>query len=737
MPPYNFRKAFNGKNNQRRLAQVKDVLKTLIKPGAFSELGASSGIPGGASLGSAISEYTGMGRYRRRKAPMRRRATTTRTYKKKSYAKAPTRKYRGKGAYTPAGTYAGYGQYKRKSRHHGAVIEGPLITGSTGGSQANRFTTSMKYTELGGLMVTGKCYVRDIVAGNTGDLTTQTFNVQPGLASAFGTFIASIASNFESYECSQVLYHYDTLIDPNLTSSTYGIALMCSQNVVNEPLLTDKRSFLETAGSLSGRLTQSMVLPVECNRKKIAAQHSHLWVRNFGLYETEQQQDYDLARISIATYGLPSTLFGQVLAELSVSYTIHFISPKPVKLPIRRFVAVCSSDGDSSSSSTITDWVAGAAVTAGQVIAIGTPAVQVPFGTFTKMLSPLGNLNSISSPNTGVCPRNSLDLKIDYVIPLHNGIAQTHSYTEVIGFASTVAARYAVDSAFSQIQQFITPSIAGAGVEGVGCFSITFPPEVSGYFQINFNLKFQETISTAPWQPATTAQNPGPAQPLYCGWRDPVWGKPMTETGAQNGISFVTDMYGLNGDSEEPKGFYCTNPFLRANQQPMAINNTPGTVATHGFPLTGDNTGGASTSGVWLNQPATKPGMSISYVARIRVRPSAYPNRFVIGLTNMFYQGGNGAFMSDASNGHMHSTNTSKLGNAYDTIATVNGVPNVVTSPWYSNSGTKFLYHGSRLQQSQLEVTEIQSQFGFQQQSDKLKFVAMADNSIPIDSGKA
>lgn len=273
---------------------------------------------------------------RRRSAPKRRRTTARRTVVRRRPAarRAPARSRVSKsmlGTVSKAVGYIGqllpspYNSYAKAFSRLGGIITGHGDYSMSGG----QLTGSVPYIRntKRGFIIQNREYIMDI---GSGDNTPTSFkidglNLNPGVSTTF-PWLSQIARNFEEYRFSGLVFEYKTLSVDAIAASTVNIGsvfMACDYNVLHGTF-PSKQAVENYEFSVSGKPSQTMMLPIECKRAETPV--STLYVRDDAMVVSASDlRLYDLGLMCIGSQGLPAPAAS--IGELWVTYEVEFFKP--------------------------------------------------------------------------------------------------------------------------------------------------------------------------------------------------------------------------------------------------------------------------------------------------------------------------------------------------------------------------------------------------------------------------
>lgn len=166
-------------------------------------------------------------------------------------------------------------------------------------------------------------YLRDIYTGPTaGAFNYTTVAVNPGLHESF-PYLAGIASNFEEYRVSGIVYEVVSTTSPYNSASAMGSIVMAMQYNASSPPFSTKPQMENSDFAISARFDKSLMYGIEC--KDLAT--NNLYVRAHDISARTPLTSTDVGLLQIATQ--PSSTFptNSTIGELWVSYDIEFLRP--------------------------------------------------------------------------------------------------------------------------------------------------------------------------------------------------------------------------------------------------------------------------------------------------------------------------------------------------------------------------------------------------------------------------
>lgn len=261
---------------------------------------------------------------------------------------AKPRVYKGKGAYVrsaPRGNYAsGYGDYNMGDgssigSHIGAWLGDKaqtLIKSVTGFGDYVKPGWNVKSNSLlsmgqdppqvkngsnGGVVVTHREYLGDIVTGTPGEFVVSSYKIQPGLQGSF-PWLSVLAQNFEQYRLQGMIYEFkSTSADSlNSTNTALGEVIMATEYDSKKPNFASKMEMQNHQYAVASRQSSSMLHPIECAHPLSTL--DLLYIRQGTPPEDTDTRMYDFGNFQIATVGQQGANVN--IGELWVSYQVCF-----------------------------------------------------------------------------------------------------------------------------------------------------------------------------------------------------------------------------------------------------------------------------------------------------------------------------------------------------------------------------------------------------------------------------
>lgn len=180
------------------------------------------------------------------------------------------------------------------------------------------FMNSMK----DGFKVRHREYIGDVVGSTLFSATT--YLVNPGLNTSF-PWLSNIASNFEQYRFSGLVYEFKSTCGDALssTNNALGTVILTADYNVTTPAFASKVEAENSMWCSSTKPSRSVIMPVEC--KSNFNPMSQLYIRSTTIQPNQNKQFYDLCQLQVATQGMQ--IDNVVIGELWCSYEVQLFKP--------------------------------------------------------------------------------------------------------------------------------------------------------------------------------------------------------------------------------------------------------------------------------------------------------------------------------------------------------------------------------------------------------------------------
>jgi hypothetical protein len=167
-------------------------------------------------------------------------------------------------------------------------------------------------------------YITDVTCGSSGLFTTQSFNLNPGLASTF-PWLSGIAANFQEWQPKGIIFEYKTQSGNSVSSATTTLpeVMMSTQYRSTAPVFTNEVDMLQEDFATSGIASESFIHCIECDPRQNPMNVAY--VRTTSVPSTDTQNTYDLGIFTIATIG--GLANNVLLGKLYVTYEIELRKP--------------------------------------------------------------------------------------------------------------------------------------------------------------------------------------------------------------------------------------------------------------------------------------------------------------------------------------------------------------------------------------------------------------------------
>jgi len=170
-------------------------------------------------------------------------------------------------------------------------------------------------------------YIRDITSSSTiGAFNLDSFTVNPAIITTF-PWLAQMAQYFEYYEVEGLLFRFQSLSADSVGTTNTAIGSIMSAflyDTLDTPI-TSKQQLLQYDGSCDAKISESMIVGVECDPKERAS--SKLYIAPT-VPSNADAKTYNLGNLVIATQGLQAA--SQTVGELWVHYRIKFHMAKQI-----------------------------------------------------------------------------------------------------------------------------------------------------------------------------------------------------------------------------------------------------------------------------------------------------------------------------------------------------------------------------------------------------------------------
>lgn len=205
----------------------------------------------------------------------------------------------------------GFGEYQIRSNalYEGAQVpfvrNDPLINGTT---------------------VSHKEFIMDVVTSDTiGDFKSQQFDLNVALRSTF-PWLSQISANYEEYSLEGCLLCFRSMSADalNSTNTSLGTIIMATQYNTYQPVFSNKAEMEAHAYSMSGRPSEDLVHPIECDPHQSTI--TTFFTRTGSVPDSADQRLYDVGRFEIATTGFQAASVN--IGELHITYQVTLGKPR-------------------------------------------------------------------------------------------------------------------------------------------------------------------------------------------------------------------------------------------------------------------------------------------------------------------------------------------------------------------------------------------------------------------------
>lgn len=205
------------------------------------------------------------------------------------------------------------------------INEPPLANSLLPGS---RIRVDAVFAEHDCHRVTFREYVTDIRSNGTSDFDLRTVVIQPGLAASF-PYLSNIATAYETYRFSGLVYEFVSMVSPYASSAMGSIMMTSTYNSTSYPPST-RASMENLNGCIAHRPDRSSMYGVECESSL-----QNEWFVRLGDTRTPNNLE-DCGKLYVASAGMDPAQYpsGTVLGELWVSYDVLLFKHRiPLLIP--------------------------------------------------------------------------------------------------------------------------------------------------------------------------------------------------------------------------------------------------------------------------------------------------------------------------------------------------------------------------------------------------------------------
>lgn len=181
--------------------------------------------------------------------------------------------------------------------------------------------TYSKTLKADNLRVRHSEYIVDIRSGAAAFTIVQNLRINPGWQMTF-PWLAQLASNYTSYYVHGMVFEFRSLSGDVTTASNQGYICMAINPNTTAQVYNSKQQMENSEQSISGRPSQSFILPVECVP---ASGNPTLIIEDVALSASQPVNMYDLGSLVVAVGGNPTA--DVILGELYVTFDVELIGP--------------------------------------------------------------------------------------------------------------------------------------------------------------------------------------------------------------------------------------------------------------------------------------------------------------------------------------------------------------------------------------------------------------------------
>lgn len=224
---------------------------------------------------------------------------------------------------TTAGGYAGghLGQTIAKAVGFGkySLNQNPAMTAVSEGQPIPTFR-DLRF----GTRICHREYIGDIVGTNSTAFSTQSYPVNPGLASTF-PWLSQFANAYETYHVNAMMFQFvSTSSDVGASGVGMGTITLATEYDVADASYPTKRDMQNSQYAVSNKPSESFLHTIECD--PVAEGNKKLFTRRLPINVTEDIRMYDKCILQVGQSGIPAT--DAALGELWVTYDITFYKPQ-------------------------------------------------------------------------------------------------------------------------------------------------------------------------------------------------------------------------------------------------------------------------------------------------------------------------------------------------------------------------------------------------------------------------
>ncbi|MGH2506058.1 MAG: hypothetical protein ACRDHZ_01345, partial [Ktedonobacteraceae bacterium] len=246
-------------------------------------------------------------------------------------------------SYSGQGPYAGSNAFYEEGTNPDLIkgIAGIPLEGTT---QKNQIVDPGSYftrrpptfedagDDSGDLIFSAREYLQDVIPSTTNFESTKVFYLNPGLSDTF-PLLSQFAQFFNEYKIQGCLFTFRSLVTPGFATAQ-GSTMMATNYNASGREYGSKREVENSAYSVSGKVSDNLVMGIECAKIKTALGGGQLYVRTGPLVGLAQGDlhTYDSGFVQFMTQGVPGgTSIGEIWVEYRVRLSkLAFISNLPM-----------------------------------------------------------------------------------------------------------------------------------------------------------------------------------------------------------------------------------------------------------------------------------------------------------------------------------------------------------------------------------------------------------------------
>lgn len=280
-------------------------------------------------------------------------------------------------------------------------------------------------------------YIREISSSVA--FSGSTLAVNPGLSGTF-PYLSNIAASFQEYKFKGLVFEFKSTSAVPISTSTnlsQGVVMLSAQYRADAAPLSTKVDFLNNMWSVDTKVSDSVILPIECDPKENPL--SIQYVRNGPV--TGDAKLYDLCTLNIATTGSQSA---SVVGELWASYEVELYKPQVISglnpTAASHFVRngpTASFPFGANATSTIVD---------GLTLTVTGTTISIPAGSGTRFVvqiwSGVGAAVAFTSPafsitNGSFSQSYNSQSQLNGIVPVNGTTTTSVSYNFIVTVTDT------------------------------------------------------------------------------------------------------------------------------------------------------------------------------------------------------------------------------------------------------------------------------------------------------------